>query len=435
MSPLKIRLTSAQALLGRLPAVKTYLRVHGLRLTMLRVFDELLRGRNRGGIVDANRWLDNNASEPSLRPRIGAQGLNHPAVAIIGALELHQCRKYRILQKAEELAVHGCRTEVSSYFDVSRCFDVLQLATAVIFYRVPDGELFRAYVDEAERLGLPIAYDIDDPLFCKTVYTTNANLKTLSVAERTQLVNDCDHYLAAMKRCDAAIVSTPGMVAVAGPYLGGKPVYLWRNAIDAETRSICRDVIDSGTPRQDDLLRIGYMSGSRAHDLDFQVICGALVKTLADHPNVQLVIAGHSSIPEPLQAFGPRIQVRPFSNYRGYFQTLSDVDIVVIPLLGDPFNACKSAIRYLEAAMMQRPCVVSTVGDFLNIVEHGRTGYLAESEADWISNLSDLIESADRRTRMGAAAREAVFARQTSDAIAATLDPALLQMFKGAAHV
>ncbi|MFA5940162.1 MAG: glycosyltransferase [Sinimarinibacterium sp.] len=431
---LNARLTAAKALLSRLSAVKTYLRVHGVRLTLLRILDELVRGRHRGGIVDANRWLDN-ASAQSPRPPLDPRGLHRPSVAIIGALDLHQCRKYRILQKIEQLDAHGCRAVISSYFDVSRSFDALQLATAVIFYRVPDGSLFQAYVDEARRLGLPIAYDIDDPLFCRTVYTTNANLQTLSSAEREQLVGDCRHYLAAMQRCDAAIVSTPGLVDVASPYLDGKPVYLWRNAIDAETRAICNDVAAASTRGSDGLLRIGYMSGSRAHDLDFQLVAGALARTLGDYPHVQLVVAGHSGIPESLQTFGPRVSTRPFSNYRGYFQTLSEVDIVVIPLLTDPFNACKSAIRFLEAAMMEKPCVISTVGDFLNIVAHGKTGYLAESEADWTASLADLIESEDRRRSVGAAARQDVLTRQTSAAIAELLDPTLLQMIKGGVHV
>ncbi len=280
-----------------------------------------------------------------------------------------------------------------------------------------------------------MAYDIDDPVFCRTVYAANANLQTLSAAERTHLLNDSRRYLAALKQCDAAIVSTPGMVEVAQPYLDGKPVYLWRNAVDAESRSICDDV--RALPAEttgEGRVRVGYMSGSRAHDLDFELIGPALASALDAHPQVDLVLSGHVSIPDVLQPHAARIHVRPLASYRGYFQVLSQVDIVVIPLLADTFNACKSAIRFLEAAMLERACVVSGVGDFLNIVDHGRTGYVALSEDDWSSYLNLLIESADRRRAIGQAARQDVLGTQTTQSIAEGLDPELLAMIRGHAH-
>jgi glycosyltransferase involved in cell wall biosynthesis len=424
-------LTRTAELWRQFPAARTHLRQHGLRLTILRIVETVLRGPQQRSVTASSRWLRN--GETGQPPMVtDARGLGRPAVAIIGALDLPQCKKYRILQKIEALEIHGCATTISNYFDVPRSFDALQLATLVVLYRVPDGELLQAYLQEARRLGLPVAYDIDDPVFCRTVYAANANLQTLSAAERQHLLNDSRRYLAALKQCDAAIVSTPGMVEVTRPYLDGKPVYLWRNAVDAESRSICDDITSMpAAPEPHGRIRIGYMSGSRAHDLDFELIGPALARTLAAHPHVDLVLSGHVSIPEALKPHAARIQVRPLSSYRGYFQVLSQVDIVVIPLLADTFNACKSAIRFLEAAMLERACVVSGVGDFLNIVDHGRTGYVALSEDDWSNQLDMLIESADRRRALGQAARQDVLESQTTQSISAGLDPALLATIRG----
>lgn len=398
----------------------------------MRIAEVLLHGSQPSAVV-VNRWIET-VTKAGLPATVDAACLSRPSVAIIGALELPQCRKYRILQKIEELAAHGCSAVVSNYFDVPRCFDVLQLATAVVFYRVPDGALFQAYVGEARRLGIPVTFDVDDPLFCSTVYSANANLQTLSRAERDHLVSSCRDYLSAMRCCDAVIVSTPGLAEVATPYMEGKPVYLWRNAIDAESRSICEDVRVSSSPRPAGQIRIGYMSGSRAHDLDFEVIGNALARVLAKYPHVEMVIAGHAGLPEQLKPFEHRMSVFPFSSYRGYFQTLSEVDIVVIPLLSDTFNACKSAIRFLEAALLGKPCVASMVGDFLNVVVHGKTGYLADSEADWEASLARLIELEDERKTIGANARESVLAHQTTDAVASALDARLLNTLRGGAN-
>lgn len=427
MSPTRI-LTRTAELWRQHPAARAHFRQHGLRLTVLRIVDAVLRGPQQRSVAAVGRWLNNGVTgKPPMET--DARGLGRPAVAIVGALDLPQCKKYRILQKIEELETHGCSTMVSNYFDVPRSFDVMQLATLVVFYRVPDGELFEGYLQEARRLGLRVVYDIDDPVFCRTVYTANANLRTLSTAEREHLLDDSRRYLAALRQCDAAIVSTPGMVEVTRPYLDGKPVYLWRNAIDAESRSICADVAEAaaGAPARE-RIRLGYMSGSRAHDRDFESIGPVLARVLDAHPHVDLVLTGHVSIPEVLEPHTSRILVRPLSSYRGYFQVLSDVDIVVIPLLADTFNACKSAIRFLEAAMLERACVVSAVGDFLNVVDHGRTGYLALSDEDWSTYLGLLIESADRRRALGRAARDDVLENQVTEAIAAGLDPDLLKL-------
>jgi glycosyltransferase involved in cell wall biosynthesis len=426
-------LRRVQTYYRRLPAARAFLERHGLRATVMRVLDELAPSAPQDGLSAVSRWLDN--AKPGAAPRTAdLRALARPTIAIIGALDLPQCKKYRILQKIEQLDVHGCRVVISNYFDVPRSFDVLQLATGVIFYRVPEGDLFQAYLAEARRLGLAVTYDIDDPVFCRTIYATNANLQTLAPAERAHLLNDSRRYLAAMQQCDAAILSTPGLIQVARPYMDGKPAYLWRNALDAESQAVCADVT-AGTSARNGALRIGYMSGSRAHDLDFALIAPALATVLNRYEHAELVISGHASVPGPLQALQDRIAAYPFSSYPGYFRALRDVDIVVIPLLADNFNACKSAIRFLEAAAVERPCVISMVGDFLNVASHGKTAYLAETESDWVGHLADLIESEERRKRIGVAARQTVFAEQTSTAIAEMLDPALLNMLKGESRV
>lgn len=426
-------LDRSRALMQRLPAARSYWRQHGLHATLKRIAIELIDSSEARSLTAMNRWR----TVPEAEGRLQAPGkgaLARPRIALIGALDLPQCKKYRVLQKVEELETHGCRVVVSGHADVPRSFDAMQLASAVLFYRVPDGPVFQAYLGEAARLSLPTAYDIDDPVFCRTIYAENANLQTLTPAERNHLLADTERYLAAMQRCDTIIVSTPGLADVAIACVNGKAVHLWRNAIDAESQAICAEIVGSTARRDPSRVRIGYMSGSRAHDKDFETIGPALAAVLEKHQQAELLIAGYAQVPAPLTPYQHRITVRPFSSYRGYFQALSEVDIVAIPLLADTFNACKSAIRFLEAAMLEKACVVSAVGDFLHVIEHGRTGYLAGSTEDWMFHLSALIESGERRQRIGAAARVAVIETQTATAIAAGLDAGLLQQLKGEAH-
>lgn len=428
-------LSRGRALLQRMPAARAFYRQHGLRATLLRVAAEYLGGNESQSLTAMNHWR----LQPETGGRIAPPGRGAvvmPTVALIGALDLPQCKKYRVLQKIEELESRGIRTSISGYFDVPRSFDVMQLATSVLFYRVPDGDLFQGYVAEARRLGLKIIYDIDDPIFCRTIYADNANLQTLSAAERNHLLADSRLYLSAMRQCDAVTVSTPGLVDVASAYMTGRPVHLWRNAVDAESLSICRDIAARpATGAANGQLRIGYMSGSRAHDQDFETIGPALAAILERYPHIELSIVGYARAPAPLQPYEARIKTSPFSSYRGYFQALSEVDIVVIPLVDDTFNACKSAIRFLEAALLEKACVVSAVGDFLNVVEHGRTGYIAAGSDDWQHYLGDLIERADRRQQLGRQAWHSVTRTQSTAAVSDGLAPELLCALKGDCHV
>src|SRR5207248_4199106 len=140
-------------------------------------------------------------------------------------------------------------------------------ASTAIIYRVQANETFWAYLKEANRLGVSIGYDIDDPIFDRQIYSANKNLDFLDPAEKHQLLSGSDDYLKAIRACDFLITSTPGMVELARRYYKG-PIYLWRNAIDHETAHAAACALAVPKNRQENVVTIGYGSGSRAHEAD-----------------------------------------------------------------------------------------------------------------------------------------------------------------------
>jgi len=52
------------------------------------------------------------------------------------------------------------------------------------------------------------------------------------------------------------------------------------------------------------------------------------------------------------------------------------------------------------------PAVASAVGVHEQIIQHGTNGLLAETEADWVTHLRQLLGDPVLRARLGAAARE-----------------------------
>ena len=65
----------------------------------------------------------------------------------------------------------------------------------------------------------------------------------------------------------------------------------------------------------------------------------------------------------------------------------------------------KGGTKLLQYMATGLACVASPVGINKEIVIHGKTGFLAETEADWFERLSFLIENSIERRHMGARGR------------------------------
>ena len=334
-----------------------------------------------------------------------------PSVLIVGALDLPQCKKYRVLQKVEFCEREGWPCHFASYTDEARVLSYLQLVTTLLLYRVPAGPELDVFIAEARRLGVRIAYDIDDPIFDAAVYSENRNLDYITAAEKDVILASTTLYHDAMARADALVLSTDYLASLAREHFA-TPAFVWRNLVDDATLSATAHL----APRKDQTggrIVIAYCSGSRAHEEDFRVASDALVQLLADHEQLVLRVIGHADMPLAFEQFGERVEKWPFTGYQQYLQALANADLCVIPLVPDRFNACKSGIRYLEASLCGVPVVASEVGQFTELIDNGINGVLVKGGAEaWLEALSDILDNPSQRRVMAAAARRDVLAHQ-----------------------
>jgi hypothetical protein len=386
-----------------------YWRIYGFS-EFLRLSLRYLRGQVPASEYPLDAELDLIKHE-RVNPRAtaAAELFNKPSVAIIAELSLSQCLKYRVQQKLEVFGRMQVPCDYSSWNDGIRALGLLQFATVAIFYRVPDGEQFDAYIAECERLGVKTLYDIDDPIFSRQVYARNDNLDYLKVAEKKGLLDSSALFLTAMRRCEMLIGSTPQICDLMTRE-SGKAAYLWRNLIDSETLQAARQAL-SMPERASDALVIGYASGSRAHEADFRIIEPVLAEIMARHTNVELYILGYLELPPALKQYNARITRRKFTDSAGYMSDLAAVDINIVPLLNNEFNDCKSAIRFMEASLLGIPTIATAVGDFKHIVVHRETGLLAEQDTDWREYIELLLRDVDFRTQLGENARQMVLSK------------------------
>jgi hypothetical protein len=85
---------------------------------------------------------------------------------------------------------------------------------------------------------------------------------------------------------------------------------------------------------------------------------------------------------------------------------LRQVDVNLAPLVPDSvFNESKSAIKWLEAALVETPTIATPTEPFVEAIDDGRTGILATTPEEWLHALETLLDDADLRSRMGARAR------------------------------
>jgi glycosyltransferase involved in cell wall biosynthesis len=90
-------------------------------------------------------------------------------------------------------------------------------------------------------------------------------------------------------------------------------------------------------------------------------------------------------------------------------------DIGIMPLPDDEWAKGKCGLKGLQYMALEIPTIMSPVGVNTEIIDHGKNGYLATTEQEWMECLSRLIEDKELRQSMGKAARQTVIERYSID--------------------
>jgi hypothetical protein len=99
-------------------------------------------------------------------------------------------------------------------------------------------------------------------------------------------------------------------------------------------------------------------------------------------------------------------------------EALASADIGLMPLVDDEYTRGKCAFKLLQYMAAGLPCVASPVGANCDVVQHGSTGFLATTSADWAHALTSLLADSTLREGMGACGRSRVLAHYDSRAVA-----------------
>lgn len=163
-------------------------------------------------------------------------------------------------------------------------------------------------------------------------------------------------------------------------------------------------------PNNKDIVRIGYFGGASHYgDLHWTNCLKAIQKLMHENKNVHFVSAGI-----PIEDYLPTKRKHYDAGARGHAWVNEVVprlnyDVAIAPLLDNPFNNCKTAIKWQEATMMHAPLVASNVSPYKQQIRSGNDGILVANDIDeWYKALKKLVEEPEYRKKLVSAARKRV---------------------------
>ncbi|MCS7055083.1 MAG: glycosyltransferase [Thermoflexales bacterium] len=253
-------------------------------------------------------------------------------------------------------------------------------------------EEYDAVVARARSAGKPIVYDIDDLLFDLP--------EDHPAFPRYQQCRTA--ILRAAAEADLVTVSTQALRIFLSPF--NPSIRVLPNCLPDDLWQTSGEIRRPEPFGEAEGLRIGFI-GSNTHTADLDLIAEAIIEVLKAYPSAKFISWG-CPLPGRLASVGefvPLALVR-YADFTSFVRGLS-CDIVVAPLIESTFNACKSALKFLEYGALGFAGVYSAWGEFSEVILDGETGLLAASIARWREHLLALAADQTLRSRIGQKAR------------------------------
>ncbi len=337
--------------------------------------------------------------------------------------------RYRCIHLQEQLAALGHEAHVAEWFEEAAVDSTEALGYDLIFlYRLPLWPRIRQVIDETRARGKPLIFDTDDLIFEPDLIHEHRAVESLTPEEQTMHAEGVRGYLATLQACDMTVTATPLLAELARAK--ARPAYVHRNALGTEMLAYADELYRSRQLRSaSSVVVIGYGSGTATHDVDFQEAAGALLHVLERFREAELWIAGPLALPLEFEGFGERVRRFPLTDWRDWFELASRMDIALAPLeINNVFCRAKSEIKFVEAAAVGAAVVASDVDPFKDSMTHGHDGLLAANEKEWTEALTVLIQNADQRRVLAAAARRTMVQHYSPSIRAAQLAVLLPQL-------
>jgi glycosyltransferase involved in cell wall biosynthesis len=307
----------------------------------------------------------------------------------------YRCALPAMYMGADWTAVHGDPGELAFVSGVTkdpmaqeRFFDY----DLVVLQQVR-GARWARFIRELRAAGVRVLYEIDDDLHALRKKQDHDFKDQFS----RELLRDLE---IAMTACEGVIVSTPRLER---RFRGINPT-LWvcENGLDLGRYAVTRP------PR--DWVAFGWAGGTGHRDAVLPWL-RELDTLMSERADVRFVSVGQPFADSLRGRHGTeRCRSVPFHMLEVYPAAMTHFDVALAPAGRTNFYRAKSDLRWLEASALGMPTIADPVV-YPNI-EHGVTGFHAETPAQAGALMRELAGDPALRARVGSAARDHVRTRR-----------------------
>lgn len=238
----------------------------------------------------------------------------------------------------------------------------------------------------ARRSGAYVIFDFDDSIWLADTSPGN---------KKWEFIKKPEKFFKAVTYAHAVIAGNT--------YLAGKSLP-WNKNTDVIPTTIDTSIhIPKPGLRNKEQITIGW-SGSISTVKHFETLVPVLLQLKQKYgEKIKFKILGHPGYSTQLL----EVESAGWTEATEVDQ-LNSFDIGIMPLPDDAWANGKCGLKGLSYMACEVPAVMSNVGVNNEIIAHGKNGFLASSEQDWLSALCRLIEDQSLREEIGKAGRRTV---------------------------
>ncbi|MCW2992474.1 MAG: hypothetical protein JWM73_3068 [Solirubrobacterales bacterium] len=240
-----------------------------------------------------------------------------------------------------------------------------------------------ALIERLAARKVPLIYQLDDPLYVPYRSIHNGYLSYLKFFGKVRSIAG----LSAV-----TVVNSPQHAEYVAPH--ARRIVEVPSVVDADTYTYVPPEREPGSP-----VTIGW-SGSSTTVGNLQVI-EPVLRELGARDDVRLKFIGGGDFGLPRVAH----EAQQWSAATE-IDDLRSLDIGLLPLPDNPWNRRKFYLKLVQYMALGIPAVCTPLGTNPQVVDHGETGFLAETLDDWRALLGRLIDEPELRRDMGRRAAE-----------------------------
>lgn len=376
----------------------------GYPSALVQTIEAAIRAANTNKSLDRKQHSKSNAKNKTTR-----------ALCIINNAD-KMTHQYRCHNLAEALQSINSNVSISFTIDSSFGKDYLSQFDIIVCTRRGLSLEALSTIKSLQAKGLKLLFDVDDFIFDPDMIENIRHIAS-NKNRSEEFSKHAERLLYIARAADICTGSTNAICKRLGE-LTNNPAFLVPNNISIADMDRSSDLVARRHHRKTKHTRIGYFSGTKSHEHDFNKIRKALTEVMNRRNDIEFMICGELHCDE-FKRFGDRfirLQLQPHPKMLEY---LSTCHINLAPLeIENPFVHGKSELKIFESALYQIPSIASASDTHTSIIRHGSNGFIATNEAEWASFIDTLVDNNNIRNHLGEKALESIASRFDSRIVA-----------------